>query len=82
MPKKTVDLVEKARQCLRARELGSKHYKRADRLLDEIRKELDPGGEIPLAGGKKAVLKDNFQNTNKVFRSHGISRFELEVVEA
>ena len=73
---------EKIVALLRARELGKKHYGRADRLLDALLKELIPGQEIALPGGKKAVLKDNFEKANKVFRAHGIARYELEVEDA
>lgn len=67
---------------LRAREIGRRHYAKSDRLLEAIVKKISRGKEIPLPGGKKAVLKDNFADANKVFRSHGIARYELEVIEA
>lgn len=81
-PHKPLEIADKVSKHLRARELGKKHYGRADRLLQEIRKELKPGEEIPLPGGKKAVLVDLYADKDKVFRAHGISRFEFEVVDA
>jgi hypothetical protein len=76
------ELQEKARAHLRAKVLGQKHYKRADRLLEELLPELKKGAEIPLPGGKKAKLKDNFSTTNRVYRTHGIARYELEIIES
>jgi len=76
------ELQEKARAHLRSKALARKHYERADRLLAEILPDLKKGAEIPLAGGKRAKLKDNFADANKVFRSHGIARYELEIIES
>jgi hypothetical protein len=66
----------------RARALGKRHYERADRLLDTLIKELPVGEAVPLPGGKKAVLKDLFAEKTKVFRAHGIGRYEVEISEA
>lgn len=62
--------------------LGRKHYAKADVLLAAICKERAPGEEIDLPSGKKAFVKDNFASANKVWRSHGIARFEIEVKDA
>lgn len=70
---------EKVTALLRAKELGRRQYAKADRLLEELLKVLTVGEEIELQGGKRATLKDNYAGTNKVFRAHGISRYEVEV---
>jgi hypothetical protein len=67
---------------LRARELGRRNYAKSDRLLGEIRKQVEVGKEIELPGGKKAVVEDLYATSDKVFRSHGIGRYELKVKDA
>lgn len=73
--------LEKIQALIRARELGRRHYAKSDRLLEELIKLIPVGAEfaIPLPGGKRAFIKDNFAGSNKCFRSHGVSRYELEV---
>lgn len=73
---------ELAAAHLRARELGRRNYAKADRLLSELRKQVVPGQEIELAGGKKAIVADLYAVDEKVFRSHGIARYELKVKDA
>lgn len=73
---------ELATALLRARELGRRHYAKSDRLLGEIRKQVQIGEEIALPGGKKAVVEDLYASSDKVFRSHGIGRYELKVKDA
>jgi hypothetical protein len=83
MPKvKTKTPAELVTDHLRARELGRRHYAKSDRLLNEIRKLVPVGEEIEISGGKKAMIKDNFASQDKVFRSHGIARYELDVKDA
>jgi len=85
MPRKTVkdDLPEKIRKCLRAKESGKRGYARADRLLDEISKELVPGEPVLLTeSGKKAVLVDQFEDKPIVWKPCGVRRFELKIFEA
>jgi hypothetical protein len=79
--KKALSLAELVQRHLRSRESGKRAYKRAERLLDEIVQRGKSGEEIPLAGGKKAVIRDLYLTANKVFRAHGIGRYEIEVVE-
>ncbi|HLZ90205.1 MAG TPA: hypothetical protein VKQ28_00720 [Candidatus Acidoferrum sp.] len=76
------ELARKIVKHLKARENGKKSYKEAEQLLDEIAQHARSGQEIALPGGRKAVLKDLYLTTNKVFRAHGIGRYEIEVVEA
>lgn len=77
----------------RALELGRKHYGRADVLMEGLLPELTekceacggvkPKAEpVPLPGGKKAKLVDLYGEKNKVFRAHGIGRYDLQVSEA
>jgi hypothetical protein len=79
-PKKTP--AELATALLRARELGRRRYAQSDRLLGEIRKLVAIGQEIDLPGGKKAVVEDLYASSDKVFRAHGIGRYELKVKDA
>ncbi len=75
-----MDLPEKVRRYFRARAIGKKCYARADRLLEEIAREVRPGTEIPLnESGKKAVLVDLYDGKLVVFRAHGIRRYDLEI---
>jgi hypothetical protein len=60
---------------LRAR--GKAAYQEADALLDEIVAGTKPGTAIEVGGPKKVVLVDNFAEKNKVFRAHGIARYDL-----
>lgn len=68
-------LEEKVRLYNRRRADGKRAYARSDVLLEEIIKEMKPGEVV---GGYR--LKDNYAEKIKVFRAHGISRFELEQV--
>lgn len=66
-----------AKEYLRALEAGKMQYKKAERALDEIVRRVKCGTEISLGRGKKVVLRDLYLETNRVYRAHGISRFEL-----
>ncbi len=75
------DLAAKVRSCLKARDKGKALYAAADLILDELLAELEPGQIVDLGRGRKAQLVDNFAGgKNKVFRAHGIARFELREV--
>jgi hypothetical protein len=65
----------------RARTLGRKHYQRADRLLDVIRKTMKPGQNVQLPGNRIATLTDLYATSAKVFRAHGVSRYELQITD-
>lgn len=81
--KKIKSLAAKARKHLRHLEQGKEHYQAAANLLKRIREDLQPGQEVPLnAAGEKFVIDDLYAASDKVFRSHGIGRFELRVVKA
>jgi hypothetical protein len=82
--KKHRSLAATARKFFRALDEGKSGYARADvymnRLLDA---GLKPGDELVLnAAGERAVLEDLYANARKVFRAHGIGRFELKRVKA
>lgn len=79
--KQLLTMAELVQKHLRLRESGKRAYKRAENALDEIVERGKAGEEIPLPGGKKAVIKDLYATANKVFRAHGIGRYEIEVVE-
>lgn len=80
--KKIKSLAAKARKHFRHLELGKEQYAAAAALLVRIREDLKPGQEIPLnAAGDKVVLDDLYANTDKVFRAHGIGRYELRVLK-
>jgi hypothetical protein len=81
--KKIKSLAAKARKHFRHLDQGKEHYAAASALLQQIRQDLKPGQEIPLnAAGDKVVLEDLYAATDKVFRAHGIGRFELRVLKA
>jgi hypothetical protein len=82
--KQSKKLAVKAKKLLKAREIGRSNYACADRLLSELRAEgLRPGDEIVInAAGDRVVLKDLYASADKVFRSHGIGRYELELLRA
>lgn len=69
----------KARRILRMRERGKAFFAKSDELMDELIKKHGAGAEIRLEQGKKVVIVDNFAEKNKVFRAHGIARYELKV---
>jgi hypothetical protein len=79
---KKAGLAKKIQQHLKAREAGKANYQEAEELLEALAKGMKAGQEVKLPGGRKAILRDNFAERNKVYRAHGISRFEIEVVEA
>ena len=75
------DLRRKVREHLRALEAGKKAYKRAEELLDEIVAEARIAGVIRLGPKRHVVIRDLYAEKNRVYRAHGITRFELQVVE-
>lgn len=79
------ELARRFKRGLRERTLGKLHYDESDKVFSEILKELsDPTKPFRLvrSGKKFGKFKDNYPaGTNVAFRSHGIKRFEPEVVE-
>ena len=82
--KKQRAIANKVRKYFRARDAGRAGYATADYFFDQILADgLKPGEEVVInAAGDKVLLKDLYATANKVFRAHGIGRFELELVKA
>lgn len=87
MPKKTDDLATRARAYFRARELGKKHYAKADEILAKISLEVEHGHAIDLGDKGKAVFINNVVKAreNKKYPNPtqwtmaGAREFELEL---
>jgi argininosuccinate synthase len=47
-----------------------------------LKADMKVGEAVPLPGGKQAKLVDLYAGQNKVYRSHGIGRFEIEIADA
>ena len=81
MPRRTDDgRRKKVAAYLRALARGKEHYARADVLLTELLAGMKPGDSVPVAGGKRALLVDNFAGKNKAWKPCGVNRFDLRVV--
>lgn len=72
------DLGKKVAKYFRMKANAKRAYQRADKLLDELVKATAPGEKITLPDGDTAVVKDVYAESNRVFRAHGIGRYELE----
>jgi hypothetical protein len=65
---------------LRALDAGREQYKKADALTEQISREMEVGELIDIGHGDAAELVDNFAaGKNKVWKSCGISRFEIKI---
>jgi hypothetical protein len=73
------DVADKIKRCVRARELGKKHYTKHRNLLAQIANEIESGREVQLGDGTKATLIDQFADKMTVFRPLGVSRYEIEL---
>jgi hypothetical protein len=71
---------KKIRRYFAEREAGRLAYRRSDRLLAEIARNLTPGVPVQL-DGREVILVDLFAGKDVVFRPCGVRRFELEWVE-
>lgn len=71
--RKSNGLARKVNRYLRLNAKVHELYSAMDPLLEEILGQMKPG---EVRG--KGVLVDNFADKNKVFRAHGISRYELK----
>lgn len=82
MPRKP-SLAAKVRRYLRIQRTISLLYKQSDELEADILPAL-LACRTPLLklnrSGRAARLKDNYDGKNKVYRAHGIKRFEIEEV--
>lgn len=74
----------KARRIFRARERGSAQYAIGDRILRQMRDAGMKHGDVVTINtdGDQAELVDNYAESDKVFRAHGISRYELKLLDA
>jgi hypothetical protein len=87
VPKKKLNdggLAEKVTHYLRAKQAGSRGYQRADRLMKEIAKLVQPGEEVPFGdGGRKIVLVDKFASAKDdiIWTPCAARRWELKVIE-
>jgi hypothetical protein len=66
---------------LKLRKQGSAKYDRSDQVLKKLKGILPVGELVPYKDGRFVRLKDNFADKDKVYRNHGISRFEVEVLD-
>lgn len=84
-PKKPPTLLRKLRRYLRIKTEISKAYKLLDELepeiLEGLKKKKGQKLQIGRKGSQAAVLVDNFAEKNKVYRAHGISRYEVQLVD-
>lgn len=80
-PRRDAKLAKLIREMLAERDAGSRHYREAERLLDVIAAKMQVGDQIDLGGGRVAVMVDNFATKNKVWKSVGVARLELEITD-
>lgn len=65
-------------RCLRSKELGKKHYFRADVLLAEIATEIEPGQSLKV-GDRKITLEDKYAGKTIVWTPCAARRYDLKV---
>jgi len=82
MSRKRDDLAAKIQRAVRSRELGKKHYARADMLMAEIAKELEPGQVIKISAERAYQLEDKFAGTEIVWTPCAARRWNLKEVAA
>ena len=72
---------DKVLELMREREEGKACYQRSDEILNElIERGITVQDIVDLGDGRRAQLVDNFADKNKVFRPHGIARFEMKLL--
>lgn len=83
--KRAPSLASKIRRLLKLQT----HVKACYKAIDELEAEVISGMrarakpvKMNKSGTKFAELVDNYAEKNKVFRAHGISRFEINVHDA
>jgi len=86
MPRKSPhtveDLAKLVEKYLRTKESAKRGYARADRLLLEIAKQVDPGAPIQLTAHRVARVIDKFAS-REIQWGHGAVRpYEIEVSES
>ena len=78
---RTVSISEADRNFGTVAQLGKKNYARADRLLQEIATEIEPGQIIKTGEKNGLKLKDKFFEKDIVWTPCAARRWELEEVE-
>jgi hypothetical protein len=78
--KKAGDLGAKILRAVRAREQGKRAYKRADALIAEIVKEMEPGQTVKVSTEKAYELVDKFAGKEIVWNPCAARRWEFEEV--
>lgn len=75
-------MARKMRRYLAAKDEGKKGYAEADRLLDELAKEIGLNKAVKLDdSGRTGMLIDQFAERNVVFKPAGVRRFDLKIQE-
>lgn len=74
---KTDGLARKVNRYLRLKADMKRRYEVLDKLEAQILEHMNPG---EVAGN--GCLVDNFAESNKCFRAHGINRYEIKPVAA
>ena len=74
------DLARKIQQAIRAREMGKRAYKRADALMAQIAREMEPGEVVKVSPEKAYELVDNYAGKDIVWNPCAARRWELEEV--
>lgn len=74
-------LVSKVQRAVRARALGMKNYKRADALLAQVRKLVQPGEVVKISDQKAYKLVDKFEGKDIVWNPCAARRWDLEEVD-
>ena len=69
----TTGLARKVNRYLRIKASLKQKYEQLDKLEADILRQAKPGERIG-----NGVIVDNFADKNKVFRSHGLNRYEIQ----
>jgi hypothetical protein len=82
---------ELVKKYLQAQGSGKRGYKRADRILEMLRKKIGEAcpecgalkmPEVKLPDGRTIILADNHAVKDVVFNVVGCRRYELKIIEA
>lgn len=78
MAGKKADITDLVARYQKARAAGKRAYARADDLITKIAALVEPGQEIELRPGVKAVLVDQFADKLVVWTPCGAHRWKIE----
>lgn len=78
-------LKDVAKEMLVQRDKAKAAFQRADELLDELLAQKDVGESVRLEDGRRVVVVDHFLDRegnlkNTVWKSSGVKRFDVEVI--